>query len=466
MGRRPSRSDIAACPSWTSRAWVRSRCIPRRAATSSVYNGEVYNFARLADELRPLGHVLRGHSDTEVMLAAIEQWGVEAAAQRFIGIFAFALWDRAERTLHLVRDHVGVKPLYYGWVGGTLVFGSELKALRTRARLRRDDRPRRADAVPPAQLHPGASTRSTAASASSRPAASSRSGRRRDREARAVAFWSAREAVERGASAPLASSDTEAVDRLDALLRDAVQLQMASDVPLGAFLSGGDRLVDGGRAHAGAEHPAGAHVHASASRKHATTRRSHAREVARHLGTDHTELYVTAADAIATSPDAPDASTTSRSPTRRRFPTLLVSRLARRHVTVSLSGDGGDELFGGYNRHVLGERALAALASASPAAVAASGGAGDHVDLARPPGAHDHGEPRDALADAVEQAHRRQPAQARRGARRSRTPTASTRSLVSHWKQPADVVLGAREPATLLTDPRGVGTHADRSPSA
>src|SRR5262249_21377127 len=207
----------------------------------ATYNGELYNFQELRRELEPMGHRFRGHSDTEVLLAAIDQWGGEAALRRFNGMFAFAVWDRERRCLHLARDRIGEKPLYYGWAGRAFVFASELKALRVHPDfLAEVDRNAvalflRQGFVPApysiyrgvCKLLPG----TTLAVDSHAPGA----GRRRA----PIVYWSAKEAAERGERKPFSESEQDAADRLDELLRDAVGRRMVSDVPLGAFLSGG-----------------------------------------------------------------------------------------------------------------------------------------------------------------------------------------------------------------------------------
>jgi asparagine synthase (glutamine-hydrolysing) len=322
-----------------------------------VFNGEVYNFHELRRALLPLFH-FRGTSDTEVMLAAIEAYGLEAAVRRFVGMFAFALWDRQQKRLHLVRDRLGIKPLYYGRLGGSFAFASELKAFRAHPEFSGEiDRDAlamllRHNCVPAPlsiyrdirKLPPG--TILTLAG----PA---------DFGAAPVAYWSAREVVERGVRDPFIGSDEEATDALEALLREAVGLRMVADVPLGAFLSGG---VDSSTVVALMQEQSDRPVrtYSIGSRDPGYDEAQHAGAVARHLGTDHTELYVTAADALAviaklpTLYDEPFADSS-------QIPTFLVSELARRHVTVSLSGDGGDELFGGYNRHVWGSRIWSAI---------------------------------------------------------------------------------------------------------
>lgn len=313
-----------------------------------VFNGEVYNFAELRKELEALGGRFQGGSDTEVMLAAIEAWGVEAATKRFVGMFAFALWDRKERCLSLARDRLGKKPLYYGWAGQTFLFGSELKALRAHPDSRADvDRGalwlflRQCYVPAPYSIYKGIM--------SLPPGCIVRIDSPAVRSGAPQPYWSLREVAERGAREPFTGSDSEATDRLDVLLQDAVRLRMIADVPLGAFLSGG---VDSSTVVA--------LMQAQSSRPVKTfsigfsesgyDEAQHAKAVAKHLGTDHKELYVTPAHAQAVIPrlaeiyDEPFADMS-------QIPTFLVSELARKSVTVSLSGDGGDELFAGYDRY-------------------------------------------------------------------------------------------------------------------
>ena len=313
-----------------------------------VFNGEVYNFSELRQQLEALGHRFRGHSDTEVMLAAIEQWGLQPAVQRFVGMFAFALWDRHEHTLALVRDRLGIKPLYYGWMGNTLLFGSELKALRAHPRFRAEiDRGAlmvflsHGYVRSPAsiykdisQLQPGCILTIHAAEPD-RPMSQ--------------AYWSAQEIAEEGAAHPLTCAAHEAMEQLEALLRDAVRLRMIADVPLGAFLSGG---VDSSTVVAlmQTQSTQAVKTFSIGFEEAAYDEARYAQAVANHLGTDHTELYVTSAQARAIIPRLPviyDEPFADPS----QIPTFLLSELARRHVTVSLSGDGGDELFGGYSRY-------------------------------------------------------------------------------------------------------------------
>jgi asparagine synthase (glutamine-hydrolysing) len=317
-----------------------------------VYNGEIYNCEQLRLELlsaRPELH-FQGHSDTEVMLAAFEHWGINSALERMNGMFAFALWDRSERALILARDRFGEKPLYYGTAGGTFLFASELKSLRVHPAFRGEiDRDAvacylRFNCIPAPysiyrdirKLLPGTVLRY------------------RNGEVTTQAFWSLRSSVERALVEPFLGTEEQAQEELDHLLRDAVKLRMHADVPLGAFLSGGiDSSLIVALMQAQSDRPV--RTFSIGFHEKAYDEAEDARAVARHLGTDHTELYVTSAEAIdlvSRLPDVYDEPFADSS----QIPTLLVSQLTRRHVTVSLSGDGGDEVFGGYNRYTWGGR--------------------------------------------------------------------------------------------------------------
>lgn len=318
-----------------------------------TFNGEVYNFTALRAELDRLApRAWRGTSDTEVMLEAISQWGLENAVSRFIGMFAFALWDTRRSELHFVRDRLGIKPLYWTQTPAGLAFGSELKALHPFPGFSRSiDRGAmagflRANCVvgPRAifegtlRLEPG--TLATFTSPGEAP--------------RVTRYWDPLTVARAGRANVFQGSADEALDRLDALLRDAVRLRMVADVPLGAFLSGG---VDSTTVVALMQALSSQPVH-TFSIQNESSRYDEgpaARAVARHLNTHHTALTVSARDALEVIPllptmyDEPFADSS-------QIPTFLVSKLARRDVTVALSGDGGDELFGGYTRHVWGPR--------------------------------------------------------------------------------------------------------------
>lgn len=325
------------------------------------YNGEVYNHRQLRDELVALGYPFRGHSDTEVILGAIEQWGLDESLRRFVGMFAFALWDRKDRTLSLARDRLGIKPLYYGWIGPQFVFASELKAI---ALLPGFTHTINRDALGILLSHgyiraphsiyqgifklpPGTRLRIDQSVATSPSSAMTLMGH-------FVPYWSAHDVAEAGTRQRLVLRDLEATDELDRLLCDAVGLRMEADVPLGAFLSGGiDSSTIVALMQAQSTRPV--KTFSIGFQERTFDEAPHARAVAGHLGTDHHELYVTSRDALDVVPqlteifDEPFADPS-------QIPTFLLSRLARSQVTVSLTGDGGDELFGGYSRYFEAER--------------------------------------------------------------------------------------------------------------
>lgn len=413
-----------------------------------ILNGEIYNHRELRQELESCGERFRGRSDTEVLLAAIAAWGVERALARANGMFAFAVWDRVARTLNLARDRAGEKPLYYGWCRGTFLFGSELKALREfpgwDAPIDRDALALflRHNYVPAPysiyqgirKLLPGAVLELSPRARPGHPPAVRR-------------YWTIQGVAANAREAPFQGGPCEAADALEALLRDAVRLRMHADVPVGAFLSGG---IDSSAIVAvmQAESCRPVHTFSIGFRDEVYDEAGYARAVAEHLGTHHTELYVEPADAMAVIPrlpgiyDEPFADSS-------QIPTILVSELARRDVTIALSGDAGDELFGGYPRYLLARRiwerlrlaprplrravarsvalvptrTLDALLAAAPLRSMAgrNGITGDRIHklagLFGAPG----------LAELY-------------------------RSVVTHWEDPAALVAGAQEPPTALTD--------------
>lgn len=311
-----------------------------------TFNGEIYNYAELRAELEAAGHRFRTHSDTEMMLEAFDAWGIERALNRFIGMFAMALWDRRERRLMLIRDRMGVKPMYWGRHGGVLFFGSQPKSFRLHPGWNPEIDP---DAIAAclafnyipaplsvwrgiAKLRPGHFVTIDAG------------GR-----AEETCYWDVRRAAREGAGRRLAADPRAAEEELHRLLSDAVKWRLVADVPVGAFLSGGiDSSTVVALMQTYLDRPAKTFTIGFREGDYDET--ADARAVARHLGTDHTELYVAPADARAVIPtlaeyfDEPFADASE-------IPTLLVSRLARGAVTVSLSGDGGDEAFAGYTRY-------------------------------------------------------------------------------------------------------------------
>ena len=317
-----------------------------------VYNGEIYNAEDLRRDLDSQSGASnwRGHSDTEVLLAAIVRWGIDETLQKAHGMFAFALWDRQERVLTLARDPLGEKPLYYAWIGNNFIFGSELKALRAHpafadVSIDRDalSMYMRYCSIPaPHTIYSGVSKLIPGAIATVRPAA------RGDVAVRT--YWNLADVVSRGHADRFTGTEADAVTELDGLLRTVLKGQMMADVPLGAFLSGGiDSSTIVALMQAQSERPI--QTFTIGFEQAGFNEATHARAVADHLGTDHHELYVTPEHALQVVPKLPTIYDEPFADSSQ-IPTFLVSEMCRRHVTVSLSGDAGDELFGGYNRHV------------------------------------------------------------------------------------------------------------------
>jgi asparagine synthase (glutamine-hydrolysing) len=413
-----------------------------------TFNGEIYNHSDLRNALVGVHGVpaWRGHSDTETLLTAIAAWGVEATLKRCIGMFAFALWDREAGTLTLARDRLGEKPLYYGWQDSTFLFASELKAIKAHPAFRCEvDRAAltlflRFNYIPaPYSIY---------RDIRKLPAGSYLTIRAGRRDGAPVAYWSAREIVEHGTTHPFAGDEEEACQRLDTLLRVAIRGQTVADVPLGAFLSGG---VDSSAVAAIMQTQSTRPIKTFTIGFHeaAYNEAENAKAVARHLGTEHTELYVTPAEAMAVIPRLPilydepfgDSS---------HIPTFLIAELARRHVTVALSGDGGDELFGGYNRYFWGERGwkkigwmprpLRAMASALLTRLSPQSWDRLYQSLEclvpRKLRVRHPGNMLGKIATAL----------------RARGPEDLYLGLVSFWDDPSKLVIGAREPATPVTD--------------
>jgi asparagine synthase (glutamine-hydrolysing) len=408
-----------------------------------IFNGEIYNFADLRQELANSGHSFRGHSDTEIMLAAICQWGLFAAVKRFNGMFAFALWDRESHSLHLVRDRLGIKPLYYGWSGEVFLFGSELKALKAHPSFECTiDR----DALAmylryncihaPYSIYKGIrrllpGTILTIAVDAPQPTL------------KPETYWSARQVVEDGVNHPFEGTAQEAIAELDRILRESINQRMIADVPLGAFLSGG---IDSSTVVALMQAQNSRPVKTFTIGFHEADfdEARHAREVAQHLGTDHTELYVTPEEARAVIPLLPTLYDEPYSDSSQ-IPTYLVSRLARQYVTVSLSGDGGDELFAGYNRYFLGRKIWRDIAWIPRGIRRNIGGL---LDVLSPRG-------KEFFAKGVGLSQI--PEVSEKIRKLSNILSASSDEemylqLVTHWKDPNDIVIGGVEPIDNLTD--------------
>lgn len=317
-----------------------------------VFNGEVYNFRVLRKELERSSATppFRGTSDTEVVLAALEAWGVDNALRRFVGMFAIALWDRRDRILHLARDRAGIKPLYWGSAGSSIVFGSELKALVEHPDfVRRVDRNAlalyfRYGCVPAPfaifegveKLRPG---EHVTIKSGERPVVTS--------------FAAPGEMLEKAIAEPFAGSECEAINEVERLLTDSINGCMISDVPIGAFLSGGiDSSIVVALMQANSSRPV--RTFSIGFHENKYNEAQHAHDIAKYLRTDHTEFYISETDAMDVVPRLPEMYDEPFADSSQ-IPTYLVSSLARRHVTVALSGDGGDEVFGGYNRHFIGQ---------------------------------------------------------------------------------------------------------------
>lgn len=415
-----------------------------------VFNGEIYNHLELRKELQH--RVWRGHSDTETLLAAFECWGIEGALKKSVGMFALALWDRETQTLTLARDRLGEKPLYYGWQNGTFLFGSELKALKAHpmfmGAINRDALTLflRHSAIPSPysiykdiyKLPPGMYWQRSLVH--ERFSACERGELR--------SYWSARDVVEQGQRNLFRGTDAEARDALESVLRQSIDGQMLADVPLGAFLSGG---VDSSTVVALMQARSSRPVKTFTIGFHQAgyNEAEHALAVARNLGTDHTELYVNPDEILATIPLLPTLYDEPFSDSSQ-IPTYLVSHLARSQVTVSLSGDGGDELFGGYNRYMWVQRVWRRLGWLPNTARAALAG----VLTTLPP---------TAWNAAFERLYRLLPATLRYANPGDKlhkladilavqSPEEIYWVLVSHWKQPAQIVKDGTEPATILTD--------------
>lgn len=321
-----------------------------------IYNGEIYNFQLLRKSLQKERIKWRGHSDTEVIIAAIETWGIEVSVKRFIGMFAFALWDRKKRILYLCRDRIGIKPLYYARIRNGVVFGSELKALKAHQEfdpaINRNALTLylRYNYIPAPhciyqntwKLQPGHILKIHV------------DNLHETRELpKPVPYWSARNVVESGQRKPIRLTANEAIERLEEMLRDAIRMRMIADVPLGCFISGGiDSSTVTALMQSQSNRPIKTFTIGFKDIRY--NEAQNAKAVARHLGTDHTEMYLSTDDAIDAIPYLPSLYDEPFSDSSQ-IPTFLLSKLTRQHVTVCLSGDGGDELFGGYNRHFWGQ---------------------------------------------------------------------------------------------------------------
>jgi asparagine synthase (glutamine-hydrolysing) len=418
-----------------------------------AYNGEIYNFPTLRRELEDLGARFRGSSDTEVLLVAIDRWGVEAALDRINGMFAFALWDRHARVLHLVRDRLGEKPLYFGWAGRSFLFASELKAFHAHPDFV-PELDRNATAlllrygyVPgPHSIYRGIFKLLPAGHLALPTDGDPWQEPPLDR---VRIYWSLREVVRQGVERPLKLGEAEAVERLEDLLTEAVVRRTIADVPLGAFLSGG---IDSSLIVALMQKCSTRPVKTFTIGFHETgyDEAQSAKQVALHLGTEHHELYVTPRDLQEVIPSLPEIYDEPFAD-QSQIPTFLVSQFTRGSVTVALSGDGGDEVFAGYNRYSMGPRLWRAV-SLCPSPVR-RGLAGvltstsperwdvgfDFVYRCLPRSWH--------LPTIGYQLHKLA------GLLVVERPEQLYERLASRWTAPGSLVIGAEEPRSVVNDP-------------
>lgn len=417
-----------------------------------VFNGEVYNHLQLRQRLTQEGVTVdwRGHSDTETILACFVTWGIEQTLKSMVGMFAVVLWDRSHKVLTLARDRMGEKPLYWGWQDSNLYFSSELKGIKAhpefKANINRDSIALllRHNCIPAPhsiyqgiqKLHAGHWLQLSLVDLENA------------KKAQPQAYWCLNDIVESGLSAPFTGSPKQAVDVLESTLMSSINSQMLSDVPLGAFLSGG---IDSSTVVALMQ------VQSSRPVKTFTigfddegyNEAKHAMAVAKHIGTEHTELYVRPEEVQSVIPKLPSIYCEPFADSSQ-IPTFLVSQLARQKVTVALSGDGGDELFGGYNRYLMAQRVLSnnrKLPKSIRKMIA-------HGLMALSPSRWD------ALFNTLtpiipNKLRLRTPgdkAHKLAGVLDIDNEHECYHKLTSHWQDPTNVVIGAEEPPTLITD--------------
>lgn len=316
-----------------------------------VFNGQVYNHLELRAQLQAQSQApsWSSNSDTETLLACFSAWGIERTLQATVGVFALALWDKQEKQLTLARDRMGEKPLYWGWSGQTLLFGSELKALKTHPEFTADiDRDAlalllRYNYIPaPYSIYKGIEKLLPGHYVQIK------QGQNRE-DVSPKAYWSLKETVEAGLAHPFQGSDSDAVDLLEETIKQSLIGQMKADVPVGAFLSGGvDSSAIAALMQAQSDRPI--KTFAIGFDEPGYNEAEYAKAVAEHLGTEHTELYVTAKDALEVIPLLANIFCEPLADSSQ-IPTYLASHLAKQHVSIVLSGDAGDELFGGYNTY-------------------------------------------------------------------------------------------------------------------
>lgn len=417
-----------------------------------VFNGEIYNHLQLRKQLNQEGFLIewKGHSDTETMLACFVAWGIERTLQSMVGMFAIALWDKQTKLLTLAKDRMGEKPLYWGWQGDSLFFSSELKALKAHPTFKADiDRDSitlllRHNCIPAPysiykdieKLPPGCWLQLPLAEMQVA------------RTVRPKTYWSFNNVVETGLDNPFTGSSEQAIDVLESALMESIASQMQSDVPLGAFLSGGiDSSAVVALMQAQSERPIKTFTIGFDEKGYDEA--IHAKEVATHIGTEHTELYITPKDALSVIPKLSSIYCEPFSDSSQ-IPTFLVSQLASQHVKVALSGDGGDELFGGYNRYLMAQkvwnknrklpRPMRRLASTTLTAFAPKSWDAMFKTL------NPIIPKRLQLSAPGDKAHKLA------GVLNIDSEQEFYQSLTSHWHKPEQLVIGATEPKTLISD--------------
>ncbi len=415
-----------------------------------VFNGEIYNHLELRKRLP--GLAWRGHSDTETILACFDAWGIRRTLNICVGMFALGVWDTHERCLTLARDRFGEKPLYYGYQRGFLLFGSELKALRAHpsfaAEINRDALTlyMRYGYIPaPYSIYANIYKLEPGHLVQFKPTTGDLGGSCPE------AYWSLTTTIHQARTKLFAGTETDAINELDIRLRNTVRRQMIADVPLGAFLSGG---VDSSTVIAlmQAQSLRPIQTFTIGFQAAGYDEADHARAIAKHLGTEHTEFYVsqdTVAPVIERLPflyDEPFADSS-------QIPTFLVSQLTREKVTVGVSGDGGDELFGGYNRHIVLPHLWRRFGH-FPAAIREF--FGRTLMLASP---HTWSRISRVLTPILPRqsrvTHFGDKLQKLAGLLAARDPMQMYLEVVSHWKNPTDIVIGGTEPLVTLTRQEG-----------
>jgi len=402
------------------------------------FNGEIYNHLDLRSQLAVSSW--QGHSDTETLLAAVVAWGLEETLKRCEGMFALALWDREQRQLYLARDRIGEKPLYYGWQGeggnASFLFGSELKALKAHPSFQGEIN---RDAITLFLRHNCIpASYSIYQGISKLPPGTYLTVSLNSREPKISSYWSAEEIAKKGVETEYKGSDIVLLDELEDLLQQSVKQQMISDVPLGAFLSGG---IDSSLIVALMQQQSSQAVKTFTIgfSESGYNEAEYAKAVAKHLKTDHTELYVSPKEAMDVIPQLPQLYDEPFSDSSQ-IPTFLVSKLAQEHVTVSLSGDAGDELFCGYNRYLLTDRLWDKL-SLLPASLRR--GLANVVTTISPAiwsnllGFLSHKNIGDKIHKGA-------------GVLGSSSADEIYLGLISHWGTPESIVLNSKEPDTLL----------------